>query len=144
MKNLNSLLLEGNIVRDPVTKQIATGKNVCTFTLASNRYYKVSDGFGEEVSYFDVEAWGKLAENAAENCKAGRGVRVVGRLKQSRWVGNDGKHYSKINVVAEHIEYKPIFAKKNSSDEKPQSTQHLDFCETEEATMESKEVIPAF
>lgn len=136
--------MEGNIVRDPITKQIANGKNVCTFTLASNRYYKVSDGFGEEVSYFDVEAWGKLAENAAENCKAGRGVRVVGRLKQNRWVGNDGKHYSKINVIAEHIEYKPIFAKKNSQDENSRATPNLNYIESDGVEIDSKEVIPAF
>ena len=44
-----------------------------------------------------------------ENGAKGRGVRVVGRLKQDRWVGKDGKNYSKVKVVAEHIEFKPKF-----------------------------------
>jgi single-stranded DNA-binding protein len=34
---------------------------------------------------------------------------VVGRLKQDRWTGTDGKQYSKIKVVAEHVEFKPQF-----------------------------------
>ncbi|NLM00317.1 MAG: single-stranded DNA-binding protein [Treponema sp.] len=111
MKSLNSLLLEGNVVRDPVSKTTPNGKHVATFSVATNRYYKSGDGYGEEVSYFDVETWGKMADLVMENCTPGRGVRVVGRLKQNRWVGTDGKNYSKVTVVAEHVEYKPIFAK---------------------------------
>ena len=43
--------------------------------------------------------------------KKGRGVRVVGRLKQDRWTGTDGKPRSKIAIVAEHVEFRPEFKK---------------------------------
>lgn len=135
MKDLNSLLLEGNVVRDPVMKDTPSGKHVCTFTIGANRFYKLSDGYGEEVSYFDIETWGKLADLCGENCTTGRGVRVVGRLKQNRWTGSDGKQYSRINIVAEHVEFKPVFSKKQQNDSA---------VETENTGIESLEAVPAF
>jgi single-strand DNA-binding protein len=41
-----------------------------------------------------------------EYCKKGRGVRVVGRLKQDRWAGPEGQGRSKVSIVAEHVEFK--------------------------------------
>lgn len=56
---------------------------------------------------FLMWTWGNLAENLKKvNVKKGRGVRVVGRLKQERWKDAEGKSHSKIFVVAEHIELK--------------------------------------
>jgi single-strand DNA-binding protein len=59
------------------------------------------------VSYFDVTTWARLAEVCGEYLKKGRGVRVVGRLKQDRGTDADGKEHSKIFIVAEHVEFKP-------------------------------------
>ncbi|MBO7613885.1 MAG: single-stranded DNA-binding protein, partial [Treponema sp.] len=56
----------------------------------------------------DVEAYGKVAEYCESKAKKGRGVRVVGRLKQDVWKDSEGKTVSKVFVVAEHIEYKPL------------------------------------
>jgi single-strand DNA-binding protein len=36
----------------------------------------------------------------------GRGVRVVGRLRQERWTDKDGGNRERILVVAEHVEFK--------------------------------------
>ena len=44
-------------------------------------------------------------------------MRVVGRLKQDRWTGNDGKPRSRISIVAEHVEFRPEF-KKDAATEK--------------------------
>ena len=107
MKNLNSIILEGNCVREPNVTITAKGTTICTFALATHRTYKVGETFEQEVSFFDIEAWGKLAERVSPQCKKGRGVRVVGRLKQNRWEDADGKKNSKIRIVAEHIEFKP-------------------------------------
>ncbi len=109
MKNLNSLMLEGNVVREPVFKTTPNGHNLCNFTIATDRYYKKDDSFATETSFFEIEGWGSLADAARKNITKGRGVRVVGRLKQNRWKSADGKTFSKITVVAEHIEYKPVF-----------------------------------
>lgn len=112
MNNLNSILVEGNLVQDPVLKTTTKGTTVCTFSIASNRFFSGSGGEAEkEVSFFDVETWARLAENCNNIGKKGRGVRVVGRLKQERWVSSDGKQNSKIVIVAEHVEFKPTMNK---------------------------------
>jgi single-strand DNA-binding protein len=109
MNNLNSILIEGNLVRDPLFRSTTKGTPLCTFSLASNRYCKQDSGLEREVSFFDVETWAKLAENCYSLGRKGRGVRVVGRLKQDRWSGPDGKGRSKITIVAEHVEFRPEF-----------------------------------
>ncbi|MDR3171764.1 MAG: single-stranded DNA-binding protein [Treponema sp.] len=107
MNNLNSILIEGNLVRDPLLRSTPKGTQVCTFSLASNRYYKQDTGLEHEVGFFDVETWAKLAEQCHTLGHKGRGVRVVGRLRQARWNGADGKVHSRITIVAEHVEFRP-------------------------------------
>jgi single-strand DNA-binding protein len=109
MNNLNSILIEGNLVRDPNYRTTAKGTSMCTFSLASNRFFKRDDGMEKEVSYFDAESWGKLADRIYELGHKGRGLRVVGRLKQERWQDREGKSQSKVVIVAEHIEFRPEF-----------------------------------
>jgi single-strand DNA-binding protein len=111
MNNLNSILIEGNLVRDPLYRTTAKGTPLCTFSLASNRFFKQENGTEKEVSFFDVESWSKLAESCRDMGHKGRGVRVVGRLKQDRWSDNDGKARSRVSIVAEHIEFRPDFKK---------------------------------
>ncbi len=111
MNNLNSILIEGNMVRDPQYRTTPRGTPVCNFSLASNRYFRQENGYEREVSFFDVETWAKLADTCNNLGKKGRGVRVVGRLKQDRWTGNDGKPHSRISIVAEHVEFRPEFKK---------------------------------
>jgi single-strand DNA-binding protein len=112
MNNLNSILVEGNLVRDPLFRSTPKGTPICSFTLASNRFFKQDSGLEKEVSFFEVETWAKLAEHCVDQGHKGRGVRVVGRLKQDRW--NDpttGKNRSRIMIVAEHVEFRPDFKK---------------------------------
>ena len=111
MNNLNSILIEGNLVKDPLLRSTPKGTPVCMMSLASNRYYKQDSGFEKEVSFFDVETWARLAEACYNKGRKGRGIRVVGRLKQDRWNGTDGKPHSRITIVAEHVEFRPEFKK---------------------------------
>ena len=115
MNNLNSILIEGNLVRDPLLRSTPKGTQVCNMCLASNRYYKQDTGFEKEVSFFDIETWAKLAEACYAKGKKGRGVRVVGRLKQNRWSDPEGKSHSKVTIVAEHVEFRPEFKKETKS-----------------------------
>ena len=109
MNQLNSLILEGNLVRDSILSEPAPGFKKCSFTMGVNRFYKNRKNEDvNEASFFDVEAYGNMAEYCGEKAKKGRGVRVVGRLKQDTWKDPDGKFASRVYVVAEHIEYKPI------------------------------------
>ena len=106
MNQLNSIILEGNVVKKAEFSEPKTGFQVCKFPLAVNRRTKTPEGeTKEEVSYFDVETYGEMAESCFKWCDRGQGVRVVGRLKQSRWEENNTKK-SRVYVVAEHVEYK--------------------------------------
>lgn len=107
MNNLNSVLLEGNLVRDPELSYTAKGTAVCKFTLASNRSFKQGEETVKEVSFFDVTVWSRQAEVCNEYLKKGRGVRVVGALKQDRWTDTEGNVHSKVFIVADHVEFQP-------------------------------------
>lgn len=104
MNNLNSLIIEGIAGSEPVITVSEKGTSICTFMLVSKRISKDGDNIQEESVEIAVEVWAQLAELCSKRCKSckkGRGLRVVGRLKQNI---ADGK----IEVIAEHIEFKPV------------------------------------
>ena len=107
MNNLNSVLIEGNLVRDPELSYTPKGTPVCKFTVATNRFFKQNEEYQREVSCFDITTWSRLAEACGEYLVKGRGVRIVGRLKQDRREDAEGNMRSKIQIVAEHVELKP-------------------------------------
>jgi single-strand DNA-binding protein len=130
MNNLNSILIEGNMVRDPQYRTTPKGTPVCNFRLASSRSYRQENGYEKEVSFFNVETWAKLADICSNFGRKGRGVRVVGRLKEDRWTGSDGNPHSRVTIVAEHVEFRPEFKKEqphdNDGDEKGKSSVYAD------------------
>ena len=127
MNNLNQILIEGNLTREPEFRQTPKGTNVCNFSIATNRYLPKGDGeFEETVSYFDVTAWAQLAESCRTELHKGRGVRVIGRLQQDRWE-KDGQKNSRVLIVAEHIVFKPVFAKKTPPPAAPAEDEDIPF-----------------
>ena len=107
MNNLNSILLEGGLTRDPELRYTPKGTPTCTLVLSSARTYKLEGERHEEVSFIEATTWGKLATVCAEHLTKGRGVRVVGRIKQERWEDAEGNARSKVVIVAEHVEFQP-------------------------------------
>lgn len=147
MNNLNSLIIEGNLSRDPVLREPTQDFKVCSFPIAVNRWYKNKKGTGEEeVSYFDVETYGKMAEICKNKLKVGNGVRVVGRLKQNRWEDSEtGKTKSSIYVIAEHIEFKPVFNpstknEKSEVTEKNETTENIVIPSADEKNTSAEQV----
>ena len=110
MNNLNSILLEGNLVREPELRYTPQGTPVCTLVVASSRSYKVEGERTEEVSFIETTTCGKLATVCHEHLTKGRGIRVVGRIKQERWEDPDGNARSKVVIIAEHVEFQPVAA----------------------------------
>ncbi|MBQ0003752.1 MAG: single-stranded DNA-binding protein [Treponema sp.] len=109
MNNINCLIVEGNITQNVEFKTTTHGYPVCKIPIAVNHYYKKAntDEYVDEVSYFDIETFGKLAEICAKFSEKGRGVSVVGRIKQNRWKSDDGKNQSRVTIIAEKVEFKP-------------------------------------
>ena len=138
MNNLNSILIEGNLVRDPEYRTTAKGTSLCRFSLASSRYFKQDSETEKEVSFFDVDSWGKLADRVSDQGHKGRGVKVVGRLKQDRWQNSEGKTQSKVVIVAEHVEFRPDFKKDSPAEEAMEAE------EESEADEQTKNLVPTF
>jgi single-strand DNA-binding protein len=107
MTNLNSILLEGNLTRDPELRYTPKGTPVCVLQVASTRTYRLGDEKVSETSTFEGVTYGKLASVCAEHLETGRGVRLVGRLKQERVVDGDSTPGTKVLIVAEHVEFQP-------------------------------------
>jgi len=134
MNNLNSVLLEGNLVRDALRATTPSGNSVTNFTIAVNRYTQKkgsTDGtWDTEVSFFDIETWGNLADTCDNKGRKGTPVRVVGRMKQERWMGKDGQNHSKVVVVAEHVEFrKPLLARDEDEPEDANADFLADTCD---------------
>ncbi len=138
MNALNQIILEGNVVKQPEKKDFSGGK-VCKIPIAVNRRYKNASGSTvDEVSYFDIATFGSLADTCEKWCPKGRGIRVVGRLKQSTWKSEDGVNHSKVEVVAEHIEFKPFFKKTdNANDDGPKSATSTNVSKNKKAKLEA-------
>jgi single-strand DNA-binding protein len=99
-------LIEGYLIKDPQLRLTPKG-TICDFTIVANRFSKNEAGPEKEVSFFDVEAYTKLAESINAKGRKGRRIRVAGRLKQERWTDSDGKNYAKIIILAEYAEFLP-------------------------------------
>ena len=107
MNALNSIILEGNLVKAPELRKTEKGTSFCQFSVAVNRWYKQqNDELVKEVRFFDVTAWGQQGQQVAEKGSKGQGLRVVGRLKQDRWIDTNGKQCSKVVIIAEHVEFR--------------------------------------
>lgn len=106
MANINRVFLAGNLTRDPQIRFLANEKAVANFGLAINRRYKGSDGQQkEEVTFVDIEAWGRQAELVAQYLTKGRGCMVEGRLKLDTWTDKEEKKQSKLRVVADNVQF---------------------------------------
>ncbi|MBN1869552.1 MAG: single-stranded DNA-binding protein [Candidatus Omnitrophica bacterium] len=103
---LNSVNIMGNLTRDPELKYTNSGKSVCNLSIANNRVYTSGKEKVNEVSYFDVEVWGAVAENCAKYLSKGSGIIVEGRLRQDRWE-KDGKTQSRVRIAANSIHFLP-------------------------------------
>ena len=102
------VVIEGNLTHDPEIREIPNGTKTCRFAIASNRYYRNAErDLINEVSYVTVDTWGRLAESCNKYLEKGRGVRVVGRLRQDRWQDDDEQFHERFVVVAEHVEFHP-------------------------------------
>lgn len=107
MKNLNFLIIEGNLVRDPELKETDSGLPMCKFTLANNQDYKKDGALVKNVNYFDVVTWSRTAETCHQYLKKGSPVRVKGRLDQSSYKTEDDRRITVIDVIAQSVDFLP-------------------------------------
>jgi single-strand DNA-binding protein len=107
MASFNKVILAGNLTRDPELRYTPKGTAVAKITLAVNRTWKTESGENkEEVSFVDVEAWGRQGEVIAQYMRKGRPLLVEGRLKQDTWEDkNTHQKQSILKVVLESFSF---------------------------------------
>jgi single-strand DNA-binding protein len=104
-RGLNKLMIIGHLGRDPEMRYTPSGRPVTTFSVATSRSWHSADGERhEETEWFNVVAWGSLAEICNQHLHKGQQVYVEGRLQTRRWEDTDGnKHYTTELVAKEMI-----------------------------------------
>jgi single-strand DNA-binding protein len=107
MANLNKVMLIGNLTRDPELRVTPKGTAICQFSLAVNRKFRDEAGADrEEVTYVDIEAWGKSGEHIAKYCTKGRPLFVEGRLRLDQWEDKNTKEKrSRMKVVCDNFQF---------------------------------------
>ena len=106
MASLNRVILIGNLTRDPELRFTPSGSPVAGFGLAVNRVYTNKQGEKvENVDYFNIVVWAKLAELCAEYIHKGSPVAVEGRLQSRSWETEDGQKRSAVEIVAENVQF---------------------------------------
>lgn len=107
MASFNMVILLGNLTRDPELKYTPKGTAVCKFGLAVNRVWTTEGGEKkEEVTFVDIDAFGRTAENIGQYMRKGRPIMVHGRLKLDQWDDKQtGAKRSKLGVVAETVQF---------------------------------------
>src|SRR6186713_2341932 len=101
VRTVNKVLLTGRLTRDPEMRSLASGKNVTTFTVATNEFI---GGGREKAEYSNVVTWDRLAEIAGTYLGKGQQVAIEGRLQTRSWDDDRGQRHWKTEVVASHVE----------------------------------------
>ena len=114
--DLNSVFLIGNLVRDPESTISTKGTTYTKFSIANNNGF--SNDPEKSVNYFEIIAWGKLAEICSKYLAKGKQVGISGRLDQSRWKDKENNTRSKISITANNVQ----FLGSNNSSSNPSSS----------------------
>lgn len=107
MASFNKVILAGNLTRDPELRYTPKGTAVCKFGLAISRNWTSETGEKkEEVTFVDVDAFGRQAEVVSQYMKKGRPFLVEGRLKLDQWDDKQtGQKRSRLGVVLESFSF---------------------------------------
>lgn len=102
-QDLNRVILIGRLTKDAALTYTSGGMAVCKFAIAVNKRRKQGEQWVEEVSFFDIVAWGKSGESLNQYLAKGKQVAVEGELHQNRWE-QDGQARSKIEINANNVQ----------------------------------------
>ena len=106
MASFNTVILMGNLTRDPELKQAPSGSKVADLGLAVSETWRDKNGQPKEVTCFvDVVVWDKLAELCQQYLAKGRPVLVEGRLQMDEWKNQQGETRRKLRVRADTVKF---------------------------------------
>ncbi len=103
-RGLNKVMIIGRLGRDPEMRYTPSGRPVTSFSVAVTRTWKSSEGErNEETEWFNIVAWGSLAEICKQHLAKGREVYVEGRLQTRSWEDTDGKKHYRTELGAREM-----------------------------------------
>jgi len=103
-RGLNKVMIIGRLGRDPEMRYTPSGRPVTTFSLATSRTWNTSDGERRtETEWFNVVAWGSLAEICKQYLNKGQQVYIEGRLQTRHWEDSEGTKHSSTEIVANEM-----------------------------------------
>ncbi len=103
--DLNKVQIIGRLTRDPEVRTTPTGKNVCSFSVATGFTWTDQSGQKKEQTEFhNVIAWGKLGDIIGQYMKKGRQIYIEGRLQTTSWDDKtSGQKRYKTEIIAENM-----------------------------------------
>lgn len=103
-RGLNKVMIIGHLGRDPEMRYTPNGRPVTSFSVATSRSWTSAEGERrEETEWFNVVAWGNLAEICKSHLTKGQQVYVEGRLQTRGWEDEDGKKHFRTELVANEM-----------------------------------------
>jgi single-strand DNA-binding protein len=103
-RDLNKVILIGNIGRDPDLRQTEKGSAISSFSLATNTTWVDRDGVrSERTEWHNIVAWNRLAEICNQIIRKGDQIYIEGRLRTRSWSDEGGEHHHKTEVIAEQM-----------------------------------------
>ena len=103
-RGLNKVQIIGHLGREPEMRYTPAGKPVTTFTVAVSRTWNTMDGERHsETEWFNIVAWGNLAEICKQYLTKGQQVYIEGRLQSRRWDDKEGVKHNSVEIVANEM-----------------------------------------
>jgi single-strand DNA-binding protein len=106
MPEINSVIIAGNLTKDPIYRTTTNGTPVVNFSVASNRRYRDSkDEWQEDVCYVGIVAWNKLADSCKEKLRKGNACLVEGELQSRTFKTEKGDSKTIVEIKARRIQF---------------------------------------
>ena len=105
--SINSVVIVGNLTRDPELRATPSGTSVCSLRVAVNDRVKDPNTgeWGDKANYFDVDVFGGQGERCAQYLARGRQVAVSGRLRWREWETQDGQKRQAVSILADNVQF---------------------------------------
>jgi single-strand DNA-binding protein len=127
VQNINSVVITGNLTRDPELRHTESGTAVCELRVAVNSRRKEGEEWVDKPNYFNVTTFGGRAESAAKYLSKGKPVAVQGRLDWQEWEAKDGSGKRQgVKIIAENVQFlggKPADEEASATDSQDEDRQ---------------------
>lgn len=106
MPEVNSVVIAGNLTRDPVCRQTTNGSTVVRFSIALNRRYRdANNRWQEEATHVGVVAWNRLAGSCVQQLRRGSAVLIEGEVQSHVFKNDDGIVRNVVEVRARRVQF---------------------------------------